>query len=146
MRSTSVPLSLNLLKTHLTVSACPSFTEASKSQMFYTAYEMSEGHRKRKSTWFSSSRIGRTCSFHACNLHTCMLLPSQVVPRYNQTTSMVLILQKYLNDHQSFIHIYYCNVKPVYDHILVKYCTCVFELYAEALLDMSKLSRLVWVH
>lgn len=30
----------------------PPSPEASKTQMFYTAYEMFEGHRKRKSAWF----------------------------------------------------------------------------------------------
>lgn len=90
---TSAPLSQNLLESHLTVSTCPSFTEASQSQMFFTAYEMFEGHRKRKSTWFSPSRPGGTRFFYACNLlalHAFAISSSALVQPTNYKHSAIM--------------------------------------------------------
>lgn len=104
---TSEPLSQNLLESHLTVSTCPLFTEASQSQMFFTAYEMFEGHRTRKSMWFSPSRPGGTSFFfffYACNLHGLHVFTisssALVQPNYKHSPNMS---QKQLCDHHIFM-------------------------------------------
>lgn len=132
---TSEPLSQNLPESHLTVSTCPSFTEASQSQMFFTAYEMFEGHRTRKFMWFSPSRPGGTHFFLRMQSSQLACLPSQVVPWYNQTTSTVLICHK--NSNHIFL-----NVNHVHDHIFLKYMlSCTHEHYL-----IWKLSWPVRVH
>lgn len=41
-------LFLLALETYHSVFTCPPFTDGTKAEMFYTAYEMFEGHRQRK--------------------------------------------------------------------------------------------------
>lgn len=79
------------LTCQFTCSLPPTISEASQTQMFYTAYEMFEGHRKRKWAWFPLcwAPLDEASSPSLC--HACTHLPQHghmhtgglVAPMYN---------------------------------------------------------------
>lgn len=63
------------LTCQFTCSLPPTISEASQTQMFYTAYEMFEGHRKRKWAWFPLCWAPwMKPTLHLCAVHALIFL------------------------------------------------------------------------